>query len=136
MRRPAAPFTGLSPRAFRKPVTVLRREGGDAVGRGRPWSLPLEDRTLLVAAHWRTNSTARQLAPLFGVSKSAADRNIDHLGPRLTFPLRKRFREATVVVAPCGAPVTANGVRGPGSPCCPVPRTLLAAPVGPGAVRS
>ncbi len=61
-----APFTGLSPRQFDKVVTVLRREGADAVGRGRPWSLPLEDRVLLVAVYWRTNLTMRQLAPLFG----------------------------------------------------------------------
>jgi hypothetical protein len=32
---------------------------------------------LLVAAYWRTNLTMRQLAPLFGVSKSAADRIIN-----------------------------------------------------------
>jgi len=43
------------------------------VRKGQPWSLPLEDRVLLVAAYWRTNLTLRQLAPLFGVSKSAAD---------------------------------------------------------------
>lgn len=43
--------------------------------------LPLEDRVLLLAAYWRTNLTLRQLAPSFGVSKSAADRIIDHLGP-------------------------------------------------------
>ncbi len=42
-------FTGLSPRQFGKLVTVLRREGADVVRRGRPWSLPLEDRALLVA---------------------------------------------------------------------------------------
>ncbi len=63
-----APFTGLSPRAFGKLVTVLRREGADAVRKGRPWSLPLEDQALLGAAYWRTNLTMRQLAPLFGVS--------------------------------------------------------------------
>jgi hypothetical protein len=40
----------------------------------------MEDRVLLVAAYWRTNLTLRQLAPLFGVSKSAADRIVDHLG--------------------------------------------------------
>ncbi len=67
-----APFSGLSPRAFGKLVTVLRREGADAVRKGRPWNLPLENRALLVAAYWRTNLTMRQLAPLFGVSKSAA----------------------------------------------------------------
>nr|BFD88363.1 hypothetical protein StreXyl84_77640 [Streptomyces sp. Xyl84] len=60
-----APFTGLSPRQFGKLVTALRREGADLVRRGRPWSLPLEDRVLLVAAYWRTNLTLRQLAPLF-----------------------------------------------------------------------
>jgi len=40
------PFTGLSPRVFGKLLTVLRREGAEAVGPGRPWSLPLEDRAL------------------------------------------------------------------------------------------
>jgi hypothetical protein len=75
-----APFTGLSLRSFGKLVTVLRREGADAVGRGRPWSLALEDRTLLVAAYWRTNLTMRQLALLLGVSKSAVDRIIGNPG--------------------------------------------------------
>lgn len=42
----------------------------------------LEDRVLLVAAYWRTNLTLRQLAPLFGGSKSAADRINDPSGPR------------------------------------------------------
>ncbi|MEL3951931.1 IS5/IS1182 family transposase, partial [Streptomyces sp. LNU-CPARS28] len=41
------PFTGLSPRQFTKLVTALRRAGVDAARQGRPWSLPLEDRTLL-----------------------------------------------------------------------------------------
>lgn len=93
-----APFTGLSPRLFGKLVTLLRREGADAVRRGRPWSLPLEDRALLVAAYWRTNLTMRQLAPLFGVSKSAADRIIDHLGPMLALRPRKRFAKDTVLI--------------------------------------
>ena len=93
-----APFTGLSPRQFEKLVTVLRREGADAVRKGRPWSLPLEDRTLLVAAYWRTNLTMRQVALLFGVSKSAADRIIDHLGPMLALQSRKRFAKDTVLI--------------------------------------
>ncbi len=102
-RRPSepswiAPFTGLSPRVFGKLVTVLRREGADAVRKGRPWSLPLEDRALLVAVYWRTNLTMRQLAPLFGVSKSAADRIIDHLGPMLALQPRKRFGKDTVLI--------------------------------------
>ncbi|MFE2336689.1 transposase [Streptomyces coelicoflavus] len=93
-----APFSGLSPRAFGKLVTVLRREGAVVVRKGRPWSLPLEDRALLVAAYWRTNLTMRQLAPLFGVSKSAADRIIDHLGPMLALQPRQRFAKDAVLI--------------------------------------
>ncbi|QNA76328.1 transposase [Streptomyces sp. So13.3] len=93
-----APFTGLSPRSFGKLVTALRREGADPVRKGRPWGLPLEDRVLLVAAYWRTNLTMRQLAPLFGISKSAADRIIDHLGPSLALQPRQRFRKDTVLI--------------------------------------
>ncbi|WP_405965656.1 transposase [Streptomyces sp. NBC_00723] len=93
-----APFSGLSPRQFGKLITALRREGADPVRRGRPWGLPLEDRVLLVAAYWRTNLTLRQLAPLFGVSKSAAARIIDHLGPALALQQRKRFRTNTVLI--------------------------------------
>ncbi|MGW1145837.1 transposase family protein [Streptomyces sp. NPDC002454] len=92
------PFTGLRPRAFAKLVAVLRREGADSVRKGRPWSLPLEDRALLVAAYWRTNLTMRQLAPLFGVSKSAADRIIDRLGPLLALWPRRRFAKDTVLI--------------------------------------
>ncbi len=77
---------------------MLRREGVDPVRKGRPWSLPLEDRVLLVAAYWRTNLTLRQLAPLFGVSKSAADRIVDHLGPALALQQCKRFRKSTVLI--------------------------------------
>ena len=40
----------------------------------------------------------RQLAPLFGISKSAADRIIDHLGPLLALRQRKRFRKNTVLI--------------------------------------
>ncbi|MFJ9685099.1 transposase [Streptomyces bacillaris] len=93
-----APFSGLSPRAFGKLVTVLRRQGADAVRRGRPWSLPVGGRALLVAAYWRTNLTMRQLAPLFGVSKSAADRIIDYLGPMLALQPRKRVAKGTVLI--------------------------------------
>ncbi|GHK05659.1 hypothetical protein SY2F82_74560 [Streptomyces sp. Y2F8-2] len=39
-----APFTGLSPRQFRKLITALRREGADPVHKGRPWGPQLEDR--------------------------------------------------------------------------------------------
>jgi hypothetical protein len=94
-----APFTGLSPRQFGKLISALRREGADPVRKGRPWSLSLEDRVLLVAAYWRTNLTLRQLAPLFGVAKSAVDRIIDHLGPSLALQPRKRFRKDTMLIA-------------------------------------
>ena len=65
---------------------------------GRPWKLPLQDWVLLVAVYWRTHLTLRQLAPLFGVSKSAADRVIDHLGPKLALPPRRRFRRDAVLI--------------------------------------
>lgn len=87
------PFTGLSPRRFSKLITELRREGADPVRKGRPGSLPLENRVPLVAAYWRTNLTLRQIAPLSGISKSAVDRIIGHLGPALALQPRRRFRK-------------------------------------------
>ncbi|MFJ5088755.1 transposase [Streptomyces sp. NPDC088674] len=92
------PFTGLSPRAFGRLVTALRREGADSPGQRRPWKLSLEDRVLLVAAYWRTNLTMRQLAALFGVSKSAADRVIDDLGPRFALRPGRRFAKDAVLI--------------------------------------
>jgi hypothetical protein len=92
------PFVGLSPRCFGKLLTTLRRDGADVVHRGRPWSLPLEDRVLLVTAYWRTNLTLRQLAPLFGISKSTASRVVNHLGPLLALQPRKRFAKNTVLL--------------------------------------
>lgn len=92
------PLSGMSPRQFSKLITAPRREGADPVRKGRPWSLSLEDRVLLVAVYWRTNLTLRQLAPLFGVSKSAADRIIDHIGPTLALQQRRRFRKDTVLI--------------------------------------
>lgn len=53
---------------------------------------------LLVVAYWRTNLTLRQLAPLFGVSKSAADRIIARLGPALALQSRKRFTKDTILI--------------------------------------
>ncbi|MER5200770.1 transposase [Streptomyces sp. NPDC002755] len=92
------PFTGLSPRCFGRLANAVRREHSADVHRGRPWSLSLEDRILLVTAYWRTNLTMRQFALLFGISKSAADRIIDHLGPLLALQPRKRFRKDTVLI--------------------------------------
>ena len=53
---------------------------------------------LLVTAYWRTNLTLRQLAPLFGVSKSTAGRVINRLGPLLALRPRKRFAKDTVLI--------------------------------------
>lgn len=92
------PFAGLRPRCFGKLLMTLRRDGADVVHRGRRWSLQLEDRVLLVTAYWRTNLTLRQLAPLFGVSKSTADRVINHLGPLLALQPRRRFAKGTVLI--------------------------------------
>lgn len=85
------PVRRLSPRQFGGLMAALRREGADPVRKGRPWSLPLEKRLLLVAAYWRANLTLRQLATLFGISKSAAGRIIDHLAPSIALKPRKRF---------------------------------------------
>lgn len=60
--------------------------------------MPLEDRVLLVATYMRTNLTLRQVAPLFGVSKSAADRILDHLAPLLAISRARRRREDTVSI--------------------------------------
>ena len=48
---------------------------------------------------WRTNLTLRQLAPLSGVSKSAADRIVHHVGPLLALEQRRSFRTNTVLIA-------------------------------------
>ncbi|KOU05776.1 transposase [Streptomyces sp. NRRL F-2295] len=88
----------MSPRCFGKLVTAVQRESEAEPRTGLPWAPPLEDRILLVAAYWRTNLTMRQLAPLFGISKSAADRIIDHIGPLLALPARRRFARGTVLI--------------------------------------
>lgn len=93
-----APFTGLSPRQFTKLITALRLGGADPVRKGRPWSLPVEDRVLLVAVYWRTNLTLRQLAPLFSVSKSAADRIVDNVGRPSPSSPRRCFRKGAVLI--------------------------------------
>lgn len=53
---------------------------------------------LLVAAYGRTSLTLRQVGPLFGVSKSAADRIVDRFGPVLALQSRRRFRKITVFI--------------------------------------
>jgi hypothetical protein len=91
-------FSGLSVPQFSKLVRELRREGADPTLKGRPWNLAFEDRVLLVAAYGRTNLTMRQIAVLFGTSKSAADRIIDDLAPKLALRPRKRYAPETVLI--------------------------------------
>jgi hypothetical protein len=96
------PFTGVSPKQFRRLVAMVARRGGSSIadGRpGRPWSLELADRVLLVATYWRTNLTMRQIGPLFGVSHSAAHRIIDSLGPLLALaPAGHRRADQVAIV--------------------------------------
>ncbi len=76
-------FTGLRMRQFEGLVRVVRERGGNGPGGGRPWCLPLADRVLSVAVHYRTNLTMRQLAPLFGISTATVCRVVQRLGPLL-----------------------------------------------------
>lgn len=92
-------FTGLSVGQFGKLVRVVAGRGGEQTGTGRRWGLSLPNRVLLVAVYYRTNLTLRQVAPLFGVSKSAADRVVDHLGPLLALaPIRKAHGPGRVLI--------------------------------------
>jgi hypothetical protein len=92
-------FTGLSVRQFGKLVGIVRCRGGEQTGTGRRWGLVLADRVLLVAVYYRTNLTLRQVAPLFGISKSAAGRVVDHLAPLLVLaPMRKPHGPGTVLI--------------------------------------
>ncbi|MFF3350926.1 transposase family protein [Streptomyces sp. NPDC002779] len=76
-------FTGLRMTQFSGLLKVVRERGGNGTLRGRPWSLPLAERVLIVAVYYRTNLTMRQLGPLFGVSSSTVCRVIQRLGPLL-----------------------------------------------------
>ncbi|GGV45176.1 hypothetical protein GCM10010182_82000 [Actinomadura cremea] len=92
-------FTGLSVRQFRRLVRIVARRGGEQVGAGRRWSLSLADRVVLIAVYYRTNLTLRQVALLFGVSKSAAHRVVDHLAPLLALaPVVGRHGPDTVLI--------------------------------------
>ncbi|MCG7210069.1 transposase family protein [Streptomyces arenae] len=76
-------FTGLRVAQFSGLLKVVWERGGNGTLRGRPWSLPLAERVLMVAVYYRTNLTMRQLGPLFGVSSSTVCRVIQRLGPLL-----------------------------------------------------
>ncbi|GAA5704910.1 hypothetical protein Save01_05757 [Streptomyces avermitilis] len=53
---------------------------------------------LMVTAYWSTNLTIRQLALLCGISKSAVDRIMKHLGPLPALQPRRRFAKDTVLI--------------------------------------
>lgn len=73
-------MSGLSPTVI---DTVVRALACDPRPRGRPWSSSLRRRTIIACAHLRTNLTMRELAVVFGVSKSHVHRIIANLTPRL-----------------------------------------------------
>ncbi|QUH04196.1 transposase [Saccharopolyspora erythraea] len=105
-------FTGLSVRQFGKLVGIVRRRGAEQTGAGRRWGLSLDDRVLLVAVYYRTNLTLRQVALLFDVSKSAAGRVVDHLGPYLALSPVKREHgpDAVLIVDGTLVPTHDRGV--------------------------
>ncbi|MGK4578835.1 helix-turn-helix domain-containing protein [Kitasatospora sp. HPMI-4] len=88
-------LTGLTEEDFEELLETLRsRAETDGPRAGRRWTLSLENRVLLVTTYWRTQLTMREVATVFGVSKSAADRIVGHLGAHLELssPGRRRCR--------------------------------------------
>jgi hypothetical protein len=79
-------FTGLSVEQFQELVRIVAGRGGEQTGVGRRWGLSLADRVLLTTVYYRTNLTFRQVALLFGISKSAANRVVEHVAPLLILP--------------------------------------------------
>jgi hypothetical protein len=79
-------FTGLSVGQFQELVGIVAGRGGDQTGAGRRWGLSLADRVLLTVVYYRTNLTFRQVALLFGMSKSAVHRVVDRIAPLLVLP--------------------------------------------------
>jgi hypothetical protein len=89
--------SGLRPATFARLISQLRHEGADRPLRGGPWGLSFEDGVLLMVTYWRTNLTMRQLAAVFGGSKSAAARMIEDLGPAMALRPRARFARGAVL---------------------------------------
>ena len=73
------PLAGLTRAEFQALLPYL----SGPTPRGRPWSLTLPARLLLVLIQLRTNLTTRALAALFRTSQSSVDRIIHDLTPRL-----------------------------------------------------
>ncbi|WP_443063035.1 transposase family protein [Streptomyces sp. NBC_00483] len=87
--------SGLQVTQFARLLRAVRERGGNGTLRGRPWSLPLAERVLIVAVYYRTNLTMRQLGPLFGISSSTVCRVIQRLGPLLALEPVSRPADAT-----------------------------------------
>lgn len=84
------PFSGLSPVQFDRLVALVRRRAVTSSGPDRG-GYPWRTGGYWGATYWRTNLTLRQVAPLFGISESAADRILDHLAPLLAIsPARRK----------------------------------------------
>jgi hypothetical protein len=66
------------------------------------------DRVLLVAMCYRTTLTLRQVAPLFGISKSAAGRVVDHLAPLLALARSTRRHGPNTVLIVDGTPARSD----------------------------
>lgn len=92
-RAPKIPFAGMDLR------TIVRRMGA-ARRRGRPWALSIRDRLRLACWALRTNLTLRELALLFGISKSQAHRVVASLVSKLSaiFPTATIDRRWACVV--------------------------------------
>jgi hypothetical protein len=98
---------------------VIQCEQGSRpqTGAGRRWGLAAgrpgsAGRRLLPR---QTNLTYRQIALLFGISKSAVDRVIDHLAPLLVLSpvMKKHSRDAVLIVDGCSCPPTTGPSRRP-----------------------
>ncbi len=87
-------FTGLSMDQFGRLLKAVRDRGGNGTLRGRPWSLRLAERVLVVAVYYRTDLTMRQLGPLFGISSATVCRVIQRLGPLLALEFVARPADA------------------------------------------
>lgn len=86
-------LTGLDTAEFEELLRSLRPYTEAETPRvGRRWTLSLADRVLLVSAYRRTHLTMREIAVAFGISKSAADRIVGHLGPLLDLPPARHRR--------------------------------------------
>ena len=101
--------------AVRQTRSGTARRGRRSHAQGPPWGLASEDRVLPVTTYWRTNLTMRQIAALFGTSKSAADRIIATSRPSSPSGPGSASRETVLIVAELDRGRSRRGVGGPGA---------------------